>query len=206
MLRSVLAFSVLAALLTIAPGPDFVLVVRTALAYDRPRAVAASFGICSGLFAWALVSAAGITALLTTSKIAFTVLRLAGAAYLAWLGIDAIRHAGRNNDDANAPRFRTRWHAFRTGLINNVLNPKVGAFYVTVLPTFIPDGSPVLAISMLLAAIHVAMGIVWLIAVALMVERARAVLVRRQTRRRLEQATGIALIGFGVAVAVDAAR
>jgi threonine/homoserine/homoserine lactone efflux protein len=196
MLRSVLAFSVLAALLTIAPGPDFVLVVRTAIGYDRPRAIAASLGICSGLFVWALVSAAGITALLTAS----------GAAYLVWVGVDAIRHDGRSEDEVAAPRFRTRWHAFRTGLINNVLNPKVGVFYITVLPTFVPDGAPVLATSMLLAAIHVAMGIVWLAAVALMVERVRALLARRRTRRRLEQATGVALVGFGVGVALDAVR
>jgi threonine/homoserine/homoserine lactone efflux protein len=206
MLRSVLAFSVLAALLTIAPGPDFVLVVRTAIGYDRPRAIAASLGICSGLFVWALVSAAGITALLTASEVGFTIVRLAGAAYLVWVGVDAIRHAGRSEDEVAAPRFRTRWHAFRTGLINNVLNPKVGVFYITVLPTFVPDGAPVLATSMLLAAIHVAMGIVWLAAVALMVERVRALLARRRTRRRLEQATGVALVGFGVGVALDAVR
>ncbi len=205
MLRSVLAFSILAALLTIAPGPDFVLVVRTAIGYDRKRAIAASLGICSGLFVWALVSAAGITALLTASEVAFTVIRLAGAAYLVWLGVDAIRHAGRD-DATTAPRFRTRWHAFRTGLINNVLNPKVGAFYITVLPTFIPDGAPVLATSMLLASLHVVQGIVWQIAVALLVERARALLTKRRTRRRLERTTGVALLGFGVTVAIDAAR
>jgi RhtB (resistance to homoserine/threonine) family protein len=204
-LSSVLAFSVLAALLTIAPGPDFVLVVRTAIGYGRRRAIAASLGICTGLFVWALVSAAGITALLTASKIAFTVLRLAGAGYLLWLGFDAIRHAGRDDDQA-APRFRTPWHAFRTGVLNNILNPKVGVFYVTVLPTFIPNGTPVLATSMLLACIHVVQGIVWLVAVALLVERARAVLTQRRIRRRLEQATGAALVGFGVTVALDAAR
>jgi threonine/homoserine/homoserine lactone efflux protein len=206
MLRSVLAFSLLAALLTIAPGPDFVLVVRTAIGYDRPRAIAASLGICSGLFVWALVSAAGITALLTASNVGFTIVRLAGAAYLVWVGVDAIRHDGRSEDEVAAPRFRTRWHAFRTGLINNILNPKVGVFYITALPTFVPDGAPVLATSMLLAAIHVAMGIIWLAAVALMVERARALLARRRARRRLEQATGVALVGFGVGVALDAVR
>jgi threonine/homoserine/homoserine lactone efflux protein len=205
MLRSVLAFSVLAALLTIAPGPDFVLVVRTAIGYDRRRAIAASLGICSGLFVWAIVSAAGITALLTASTIAFTVLRLAGAGYLMWLGIDAIRHAGRDDAQA-APRFRTPWHAFRTGVLNNVLNPKVGVFYVTVLPTFIPKGAPVLGTSLLLASIHVVQGVIWLVAVALLVEHARELLTRRRTRRRLEQATGGALVGFGVTIALDAAR
>jgi threonine/homoserine/homoserine lactone efflux protein len=179
--------------------------VRTAIGYDRRRAIAASLGICSGLFVWAIVSAAGITALLTASTIAFTVLRMAGAGYLVWLGIDAIRHAGR--DDARAaPRFRTPWHAFRTGVVNNVLNPKVGVFYVTVLPTFIPKGASVLGTSMLLASIHVVQGVIWLVAVALLVERARALLTHRRTRRRLEQATGGALVGFGVTVALDAAR
>ena len=205
MLRSVLAFSALAALLTIAPGPDFVLVVRTAIGYDRRRAIAVSLGICSGLFVWALVSAAGITALLTASKVVFIAVRLTGAAYLVWLGIDAIRHAGRE-DVQTTPRFRTQWHAYRTGLINNVLNPKVGVFYVTVLPTFIPSDAPVLPVSLLLASIHVLQGVVWLVTVALLVERARSFLTSRRTRRGLERTTGAALIGFGVTVAIDAAR
>lgn len=205
MLRSAVAFSAVAALVTIAPGPDFVLVVRTAIAYDRRRAIAASLGICSGLFVWALVSAAGITALLTASEIAFTVIRLAGAVYLVWLGADAIRSAGRESTDP-PPRFRTQWHAYRTGLINNVLNPKVGVFYVTVLPTFIPSDAPVLPVSLLLASIHVVQGIIWLVAVALSVERARRFFTSRRTRRLLEQTTGAALVGFGVTVAIDAAR
>jgi threonine/homoserine/homoserine lactone efflux protein len=204
--RSVVAFSVLAALLTVAPGPDFVLVVRTAIGYDRRRAIAASLGICSGLFVWAVVSAAGITAVLAASKAAFTAVRLAGAAYLAWLGIDAIRHAGRADREDATPRFRTWWHAFRTGLINNVLNPKVGVFYVTVVPNFVPRSAPVLPMSLLLASIHVVMGVVWLVFVALLVERARRFVTSRRTRRRLERTTGVALLGFGAAVAIDAAR
>ena len=205
MLGSILAFSALAALLTIAPGPDLVLVLRTAIGYDRSRAIAASLGICSGLFVWALVSAAGITAVLAASTVAYNVLRIAGAIYLLWLGIDALRHAGRQRDDA-PPRFRSRAQAFRTGLINNVLNPKVGVFYITVLPTFIPDSVPVLPMSLLLASIHVVQGVVWLVGVTLIVDRARALFERRRVRRRLEQTTGLALMGFGVAVALDAGR
>jgi threonine/homoserine/homoserine lactone efflux protein len=205
-LRSVLAFSALAALLTISPGPDFVLVLRTAIGYDRARAIAASLGICSGLFVWALISAAGITALLAASTVAYTVLRIAGALYLLWLGIDALRHAGRHDDAPDAPRFRTRIQAFRTGMINNVLNPKVGVFYVTVLPTFIPRDAAVLPMTLLLASIHVVMGVVWLVLVATLADRARALLAHRRTRRRLERATGVALVGFGVAVALEAGR
>lgn len=206
MLRSAVAFGVLAALITIAPGPDFVLVVRTALAADHRRAIAASLGICSGLLAWSVVSAAGITALLTASKIAFTALRLAGAAYLVWLGIDAIRHAGRGVSGDEAPPLRSPWHAYRTGLINNALNPKIGVFYVTVVPTFIPDGAPVLATSLLFGWIHVLLGIVWLALVALLVERLRRLVLRRRTQQRLEQAAGVTLLGLGVTVAIDAAR
>ena len=205
MLRSVLAFSALAALITVAPGPDFVLVLRTAIGYDRPRAVAASFGICSGLLVWAVISAAGVTAVLAASTFVFNLLRIAGACYLVWLGVDALRHAGSAHERP-APRFRSRVHAFRTGLVNNLLNPKIGVFYMTVLPTFIPDGTPVLPMSLLLASIHVVQGVIWLVAVATLVDRARALFERRRVRRRLEQATGVALVGFGVAVALDSAR
>jgi threonine/homoserine/homoserine lactone efflux protein len=205
-LRSISAFSALAALLTISPGPDFVLVLRTAIGYDRSRAIAASLGICSGLLVWGIVSAIGITALLAASKVAYNALRVAGAAYLLWLGIDAFRRAGQLDDGNETPRSRTCFQAFRTGLINNVLNPKVGIFYVTVLPTFIPRGTSVLSMTLLLASIHVVMGIAWLVGVATLVDRSRALFAHRRTRRRLEQATGVALVGFGVAVALDATR
>jgi threonine/homoserine/homoserine lactone efflux protein len=209
MFRSVIAFSALAALLTIAPGPDFVLVVRTAIGYDRKCAVAVSLGICSGLFVWALVSAIGVAAVVTASAVAYTALRVAGGAYLLWLGISAIRHAGRGDDVAtpnSTPRFRSSVHAFRTGLINNILNPKVGVFYVTAVPTFVPDDAPVLLVSLLLASIHVVMGVAWLVGVAVLVDRVRVLLTRRRAQRRLERASGAALMGFGVAIAIDAAR
>ena len=90
--------------------------------------------------------------------------------------------------------------------MNNVLNPKVGVFYITVLPTFIPNGVPVLPMTLLLASIHVVQGVVWLVGIVTLVDRARTLMTSRRARRRLEQATGVALLGFGVAVALDAGR
>ncbi len=94
------------------------------------------------------------------------------------------------------------WRAFRTGLLTNLLNPKVGVFYVTLLPQFIPRGASVLTTSLLLAAIHVALGLVWFTVIALLVGRIRHLVARAAVRRRIEQVTGVAFLGFGVRLAL----
>lgn len=207
MLTSIAAFAAVAALLTISPGPDFALILRTAIATDRGRAFAAACGIGLGCFCWGLASALGITALLATSRIGYDALRIAGAIYLAYLGVQTLRSA-REAVDPELPRRRDMSHpaAFRTGLLTNLLNPKVGVVYLSLLPTFIPHGVPVLPFTLLLVAMHVAMGLLWLGFVAVAVHRARRLFAQAAVRRRAEQATGVALLGFGAGVAIDAAR
>src|SRR5262245_46313983 len=154
MLRSLLAFTAVAGLLTIVPGPDVALVVRTSLARGRSHGVAAGAGICTGLLVWAVASALGVTALVTASDVAYRALRVAGGAYLVWLGIAALRSRG----SADAPSVGPAHHArsFRRGLLNNLLNPKIGVFYLTVLPSFLVDGVSVLPMTLLLTGVHIA--------------------------------------------------
>lgn len=207
MLTSIAAFAAVAALLTISPGPDFALVLRTAISADRSRAFVAACGIGLGCFCWGLASALGITALLATSRIGYDALRITGAIYLVYLGVQTL-HTARQSVDAELPRRQPISHlaAFRTGLLTNLLNPKVGVVYLSLLPTFIPHGVPVLPFTLLLVAMHDAMGLLWLTAVALAVHRARRLFARAVVRRRAEQATGVALLGFGAGVAIEAAR
>ena len=205
MLTSIAAFAAIAAVLTISPGPDFALVLRTSLASDRSRAVTAAAGIGTGCFVWGCASALGITALLATSRIGYEALRIAGAIYLGYLGVQALRSARRPVHE-EAGRSLSHGRAFRTGLLTNVLNPKVGVVYLSLLPTFIPHGAPVLPFTLLLVAIHDVMGLAWLTAVAVLVQRARRLFGRPRVRQRLEQATGVALLGFGATVAVEAAH
>lgn len=216
MLPAVVAFTAVAALLTIAPGADVALVLRTALTGGRAVAVAAAAGIATGCACWGLASALGVTALLAASRLGYDGLRLAGAGYLCWLGWQALRgHRGHRPDDGTDPGAAdrsaratggSRRRAFRAGLVTNLLNPKVGVFYVSVLPNFVPPGRPVLPVTLLLVAVHVVLGLAWLSMLAAAVDRARGVLARRRVRRRLEQATGVVLVGFGIGVALDTTR
>lgn len=197
----------IAALLTITPGPDMAIVTRTALQHGRRAAAWASLGICSGLLVWAAASAIGVAALLATSSAAYRTLRLLGAAYLVWLGLQSLRSARRGapvepstDPVVEAQRDRT---AFRRGLVNNLLNPKIAVFYTTFLPQFVAPGQPVLATSLLLATIHLAMGVVWLTAYAWAVTRVSATMRSDRVRRSLEGLTGMVLVGFGLRLAAE---
>ncbi|MFD8544182.1 LysE family translocator [Streptomyces sp. NPDC059649] len=236
MLTSLLGFTVVAALLTISPGPDFAVVLRTALGSGRRAALCSALGIAAGCFVWGLAGAVGLTAMLAASRTAYDVLRVAGALYLMWLGIQALRSARRirtagaaeaeppAGTAAGAPgaevpaavrersgggegaRPASPLRALRTGLLTNVLNPKVGVVYMSLLPQFVPHGAPVIAATLLLVAVHAALGVLWLGGVALAVHRARAVFQRPRIRRRLDQATGGVLLALGAAVGFETAR
>jgi len=211
---SLLAFAAFAAVLTITPGLDTVLVLRTTVARGRLAGFAAAVGIALGCVCWAVASALGITALLAASRLAYEVLRWAGVAYLCWLGARTLWQARRGPADQPAETGDTpaareaprRWGALRTGLVTNLLNPKVGAFYLSVLPQFLPHGVPPLMGSVALAGVHVAEGLLWLGVVILAVGRAGRWLSRPVVRRRLDQMTGVVLVGFGVRLAAEGAR
>jgi len=211
-MSSLVTFALFAALLTITPGLDTLLVLRTAASGGRGAGIAAAAGISTGCLIWGAASAVGVTALLAASRLAFDALRIAGAAYLLWLGVRALWTVRRRpeEDRTGAPAFSDRQHwstgrAIRTGLTTNLLNPKVGVFYLSVLPQFLPAGMNPLAGSMALTAIHVLEGMLWLSAVALVVNRARAVLTRPSVRRWFEQITGVVLVGFGIRLATERA-
>ena len=199
---AVLAWSGLAALLTITPGVDMALVARSALAQGRRAALWTTGGIVSGLLVWAAASAVGVAALLAASATAYDALRLAGAAYLVWLGVRSIVRAGASPPHVAAEPRGGR-SAYATGLVSNLANPKIVVFYSTVLPGFVPEGSSVLAWSLLLAAIHAGMGLVWLSAYAWALHRARGVLERPRVRRTLDRATGAVLVGLGLRLAAE---
>jgi len=209
-MSSLLGFAFFAALLTITPGLDTLLVLRVTGSGGRAAGVAAAAGIATGCLVWGTASAVGVTALLTASRLAFDALRIAGAAYLVWLGVRALWTVRRRPDEdrTDAPALPAGQHwsrgrAMRTGLTTNLLNPKVGAFYLSVLPQFLPDGVNPLAGSMALTAIHALEGMLWLSAVVLVVNRARTLLSRPSVRRRFEQLTGVVLVGFGIRLALD---
>jgi RhtB (resistance to homoserine/threonine) family protein len=202
----ILAFALVAALTTVSPGADTFLVVRNALRGGRRDGWATVAGICSGLFVHALLSALGISALLAHSASAFLVLKVAGAAYLAWLGIQSLRSAARGGSGTAqfataAPVRVPATRAFREGFLTNLLNPKVIVFYLALLPQFLSPGDDVLAMSLLLTAIHVAEGILWLGFVAWGVDRSRRFFLRPALRRGMDALCGTILVGLGLRLA-----
>ena len=200
---SILAFTGIVAILTILPGADMAPVAKVTLLDGRRSAFFTSLGICAGLPVHATASALGLSLILATSAEAFTVVKFAGATYLAYLGIRTIRDSLRPTSEVvvDAGRTRSARAAFVQGWLTNVLNPKVALFYLTFLPQFISPGDNVLAKSLLLAGIHAVLGLVWLPLYAYGIDRLGALI--RGARRWLERLSGAALIGLGVRLALE---
>ena len=198
-----LAFVGVAAVLTILPGADMALVMRNVFALGRPRTMLTIAGIACGCLIHATASALGMSAILATSATAFTVMKTAGAAYLVWIGVQSFRTKTETGNAGERSRATRATAPFAQGFLTNVLNPKVAIFYLTFLPQFIAPGEPVFRRSLLLAGIHIAMGVIWLSAYAWFIERLGAVLTRPRVKAWLGRATGGLLIALGVRLAWD---
>ncbi|MGV9772896.1 LysE family translocator [Streptosporangium sp. NPDC003464] len=214
MIASALAFMLVALILTVSPGPDTVIVLRTTISSGRRAAFLAGLGVTLGCYTWGVATALGLTALLAASDIAYTAVRIAGVAYLVWLGVRALWNARRpTGPDGSAgpdgladglPGAPARALALmRTGFVTNLLNPKVGVIYMTLLPQFIPADVPVLPATLLLVTLHNLLGMVWFASVVLAASLMRRGLTRPAVRRRMEQLTGVVFIGFGVRLAAE---
>lgn len=203
-IQSLLLFSLAAGLLTITPGLDTTLVLRTSASEGARPATLAAIGISMGCLVWGAAAATGLTALLTAAPLAFQVLKWAGVAYLVWLGLKMIFTRAQGLDLAE-PSHATPASAgwLRRGLFTNLLNPKIGVFYVTFLPQFVPAGVLAGPWMFLLAVLHVVFGLVWfavLIAATLPLSR---VLRRPAVVRWIDRIAGGVLIGFGAKLALS---
>jgi RhtB (resistance to homoserine/threonine) family protein len=194
------------ALLTITPGADMAMVARSVFTGGRRDAFATTLGISAGCFVWACASALGVAAVLAASQTAYDALRLVGAAYLVWLGVQSLlaaRSGGAVAAAASRGSASLQAHPFRQGLLTNLFNPKIAVFYSTFLPQFIGPGDPALLISMLLACVHIAFGIAWLSFYAWLLDRAVEAFKGSRVRRALDALTGTVLIGLGLRLAAE---
>src|SRR5687767_5788769 len=192
MLQATLAFLPFAAFLAVLPGPATAMVIQSAARGGRSRAMRATAGDAAGLALWAVASMLG------ASAVAFTTLKVVGAMILIAYGVAAIR-AARRGEPPHAPRARNG--AFRMGLITALTNPKVGLFYIALLPQFVPEGTPVLPATLLLAAIQISLSCAWYFVLASAVGRAREAFVKQ--RARIQAATGALMVGFGLKILAD---
>jgi threonine/homoserine/homoserine lactone efflux protein len=198
-----LPFLVGSVLVTVVPGADMALVTRQVLVGGTALAQRTVFGNLTGLLVHGVALAAGLSALLVASATAYTVVKLAGAAYLIHLGVQALRDARRPPATVPRPAVSGTRRAFAQGLVSTVLNPKPALFFLTYLPQFVNRDAPVLPQTLTLAGIHVAVGLIWLSAYARLVHRARGVLTAPAVKAWLERTTGVVLIAFGLRVAVE---
>lgn len=206
-----LTFIGVAALLILTPGADTMLILRTVLARGQRAGILAALGICSGLVVHALLSALGLSIILMRSALAFEVVKWVGACYLVFLGIQSLMHAARNRNEGgvgdiqqvDAPRQDRYARSYIEGVLSNLLNPKVALFYLAFLPQFVRSADTAFAESIALAAIHLAMSLIWLYILVVFIGRLRLIITQPRFKRGLEGATGVLLVGLGVRLALE---
>jgi threonine/homoserine/homoserine lactone efflux protein len=199
-----LAWVALSALLIATPGPDTALIIRNALASGPRASTMSALGVAAGILAWAAAATFGVGVLLERSSTAFTILKLAGAAYLCYLGLRSLL-AKVPADPGSSGVLRTTLgdrSAWGQGLFSNLLNPKTGAFFVTVMPQFIVPGDPAIRLVLMVAAFEV-MLLAWLIAYGHVVSRLGRSGLGSRVRQFTTRLTGIVLIGLGARLAFE---
>jgi threonine/homoserine/homoserine lactone efflux protein len=203
-IASLPAFLLAVLLISVSPGPAMALILRRAAVRGTRAALPTVLGLEAGLYLWALAAGAGLAAVVATSEIAYTVLRVVGAAVLLYLGLRAWWLAWSDHDDSEqtASGARSGRGAFVEGLVVQLANPKAAVFMFAFYPQFVPDDGPVLAWTAGLALLQVSVETVLYMGLAAAVGRASQWFRRPKVRRRLEAVSGGALIGLGVRVAV----
>jgi threonine/homoserine/homoserine lactone efflux protein len=203
---SLAAFVAAASVLTITPGLDTALVLRTAATSSARQAGLAGLGIVVGCFGWGALVAMGLGALLVASQVAYTILKWVGAGYLIWTGYKMLRHPRasfvvENNAASTAGRA-----SFGTGLLTNLLNPKVGIFYVSFLPQFVPPGVSVAPYLLMLAAIHSVLGVIWFSCLIAATRPISRFLRRPAIVQGCDRVTGAMFVAFGIGLALESRR
>jgi len=201
-LLQVAAFTLAAVLIVLLPGPDTLVVVRNLVRGGRRLAFRTVLGVLSGLMVWVVTAALGLSAVLRASHDVYLGLRIAGACYLIFLGARSLRSSGEQSLEpaAGARKLRTGYPA---GFLTDLLNPKVGVFFVTFLPGFIPHGEPVGYVSLLLGAIFIVLTGVYFVILLAASKPVLRWLATTHIRRRLDRCTGLVLIGFGLRLALE---
>ena len=203
MLVALGSFTLAAGLLVLLPGPDTVVILRSIVRGDRRRGVATVLGIQTGLLLWITVTVLGLAALLRATEVAYTVLRIVGAAYLVWLGAQSLLARGARLDARQAGHSPLGGTGYWAGLLSNVLNPKVGVFFVTFLPAFVPSGAAAVPTLLLFGAVFIALNLAYQLPLVLLAERVTRLVSRSRVRRAMDVVTGTVLVGFGIRLATE---
>ncbi len=200
-----LAFAGVSLLLAVTPGPDMAVVTKNALAHGMRGVVLTTTGIAAALACWVTATAIGLSALLRASGEALFALKLAGAAYLAYLGVRTLIESRRRPADllAAAPPPAPSHAIFRQGFFSAISNPKLGVFFVTFLPQFVAPGQALFPRLLMLGLIFAIIGWTWMNVYGLLVTRLRDFITAPRVRQWMERITGVVLLGFGARLAVE---
>jgi len=202
-----IAFLAAASILVMTPGVDTAMVLRAVAVGGRRSAMLAATGIAAGCLAWGAAASVGLGALLHASETAYTVVKFAGAAYLVWVGAKLLMRPRRSLDrlasESPSPEIE---RPFSRGLLTNLLNPKVGVFYVTFLPQFLPAGVNVAAYSLMLTVLHVALTVLWFALLVAATAPLSAFLRRPSAVQALDRLTGCVFVAFGLKLATSSSR
>ena len=200
---ALLTFLAAAALIIVAPGPDTLLVTRNVFRRGRRGGLVTAAGTVTGLALWSVAAALGLSALLAASEVGYNVARVAGGLYLIWLGVQTLRSHGTAPATATEAAPLPMHRAYLSGVLSNLLNPKIGVFFITFLPGFVPLGAPVGTTAALLGALFVVETALWLLVLVWLVGNGTGWLSRPGVRRWLDRVTGVVLIGFGIRVVAE---
>jgi RhtB (resistance to homoserine/threonine) family protein len=199
-------FLALSVLLIVIPGPDTAVVTKNALAGGKRGGVYAAFGVTIGLTLWTLAAALGIAALLRASEVGFDALKLVGAVYLIWIGVQLLRKPGGVAAAAAAAAGGRRHRATRSlrqGLLTDLGNPKIAVFFTSFLPQFVGHGGSTFAALLLLGLLFAALTLAWLAAYGVAIGHGTKLLRRPRVQRALDRFTGLVFLGFGVRLAFE---
>lgn len=209
-MSALLVFIGVSLIVIVAPGPDTAMTIRNTLLGGRAAGIFTALGISVGLTIWAIATSAGLVALLIASKPVFLAIKYAGAAYLVYLGFQALREAFRSSSSPAAaapsrpagPRL-SRFRAFRQGLVSDLGNPKIAVFFASLLPQFVPAGGPMFSALLARGVLFALMTFAWLVPYVIAVAKAGDFFRRPAVRRTLEGITGFVLVGLGIRVAAE---
>lgn len=208
MITSFMAFLGVSAIVIMTPGPDTAVTVRNTLLGGRLAGILTALGISTGQAIWALATSLGVVALLVASEVLFQAVKYAGAAYLVWLGVNALIAAWRGTAAAataarrDGPRLRPG-RAFAQGLVSDLGNPKMAVFFASLLPQFAAPGEGMFAALLSLGLVFSLMTFLWLAAYAFVIAKAGEVLRRPAIRRWIEAVTGTLLVALGLRIAAE---
>jgi RhtB (resistance to homoserine/threonine) family protein len=199
-------FLLISVLLILIPGPDTAIVTKHALLAGRRGGVFASVGVATGLAIWTLAAAVGVAAVLRASEVAFLALKIAGAIYLVWMGIQLLRDRSTLAPGVGGngtPRRGAAKKALRQGLLSDLSNPKIAVFFTSFLPQFVHGDSHGFASLLVLGSIFCVLTLLWLLFYGMLVGHGSTVLRRPAVRRALDRFTGVVLVAFGIRLAFE---